>query len=244
NQEDANYNNCSRSRGRGRGISGNIGIGGDSSNVSGFGNQEDANYNNGSRSRGRGRGISGNIGIGGDSSNVSGFRNQDADYDNGSRSGGRARGISGNIGGRGSSSSTSGFGNPDADFDTNDNETETETSQHDLYQWHPSENAVVYKAWKRVMSSRYSDILGQCRRDVAHRATMDNITVGNDLLVFKPYTPSWKDQAYWDHEIDRLWITSRWKKKSNVARQNRLTEVDGEVSKHTAGSKTILQHKF
>ncbi|GKE05078.1 transposase, Ptta/En/Spm [Tanacetum coccineum] len=33
-------------------------------------------------------------------------------------------------------------------------------------------------------------------------------------------------------------------KKSNVARQNRLTEVDGEVSKHTAGSKTILQHKF
>ncbi|GJS58919.1 transposase, Ptta/En/Spm [Tanacetum coccineum] len=42
----------------------------------------------------------------------------------------------------------------------------------------------------------------------------------------------------------RMWNTSRWKKKSNVARQNRLTEVDGEVSKHTAGSKTILQHKF
>ncbi|GJY55814.1 hypothetical protein Tco_0454929 [Tanacetum coccineum] len=33
-------------------------------------------------------------------------------------------------------------------------------------------------------------------------------------------------------------------KKSDVARQNRLTEVDGEVSKHTAGFKTILQHKF
>ncbi|GJX42897.1 transposase, Ptta/En/Spm [Tanacetum coccineum] len=111
----------------------------------------------------------------------------------------------------------------------------------DLYQWHPSENAVVYKAWERVMSSRYS---GQCRRDAAHRATMDNITVGNDLSVLKPYTPSWIDQAHWDNMIDRLWNTSRWKKKSNVARQNRLTEVDGEVSKHTAGSKTILQHKF
>ncbi|GKC04596.1 transposase, Ptta/En/Spm [Tanacetum coccineum] len=36
----------------------------------------------------------------------------------------------------------------------------------------------------------------------------------------------------------------KMEKKSNVARQNRLTEVDGEVSKHTAGSKTILQHKF
>ncbi|GKC70538.1 transposase, Ptta/En/Spm [Tanacetum coccineum] len=115
---------------------------------------------------------------------------------------------------------------------------------HDLYQWHPSENAAVYKAWERVMSSRYSDILGQCRRDAAHRATMDNITVGNDLSVLKPYTPSWIDQAHWDNMIDRLWNTSRWKKKSNVARQNRLTEVDGEVSKHTAGSKTILQHKF
>ncbi|GKD83646.1 transposase, Ptta/En/Spm, partial [Tanacetum coccineum] len=29
-----------------------------------------------------------------------------------------------------------------------------------------------------------------------------------------------------------------------IARQNRLSEVDGQVSKHTAGSITILQHKF
>nr|GEV89020.1 transposase, Ptta/En/Spm [Tanacetum cinerariifolium] len=188
------------------------------------------------RSGGRGRGISGNISIGG-GSNVFGFRNQDADYDNGSRSGVRGRGRSRNIGGRGSS--TSGSGNPDADFDTNDNETETKTSRtcfaephvtrdiisifkvmfygpwatwrevdkesrdymfeefQDLYQWHLSENAAVYKAWERVMSSRYSG-----------------------------------DGIHQDG------------KKSNVARQNRLTEVDGEVSKHTAGSKTILQHKF
>ncbi|GJR11786.1 OLA1 protein [Tanacetum coccineum] len=44
--------------------------------------------------------------------------------------------------------------------------------------------------------------------------------------------------------ISRLWNTSRWKKKSAIARQNRLSEVDGQVSKHTAGSITILQHKF
>nr|GEZ11609.1 hypothetical protein [Tanacetum cinerariifolium] len=73
------------------------------------------------------------------------------------------------------------------------------------------------------MSSRYSDILGQCRRDAAHRATMDNITDGNDLSA-----------------VEYI----KMEKKSNVARQNKLTEVDGEVSKHTAGSKTILQHKF
>nr|GEW73103.1 transposase, Ptta/En/Spm [Tanacetum cinerariifolium] len=165
-------NSKGRGRGRGRVRSGNKrGIGGSSSNVSGFGNQEDANYDNGSRSGGRGRGRNGNISISG-GSNVFGFHNQDAYYDNGSRSGGRGRGISGNIGGRGSCC-TSEFSNPDADFDTNDNETETETSQ-------------------------------RIRGCGIHQDG----------------------------------------KKSNVARQNRLTEVDGQVSKHTVGSKTILQHNF
>nr|GEW85395.1 retrovirus-related Pol polyprotein from transposon TNT 1-94 [Tanacetum cinerariifolium] len=115
------YDNGSRSGGRG--ISGNIGIGG-GSNVSGFRNQ-DAYYNNGSRSRGRGRGKSGNIG--GRGSSTSRCGNPDADYNNCSIS--RGRGRSGNIGGRGSSS-ISGCGNPVADFETNDNETET--SQRNL----------------------------------------------------------------------------------------------------------------
>ncbi|GJY26887.1 transposase, Ptta/En/Spm [Tanacetum coccineum] len=114
----------------------------------------------------------------------------------------------------------------------------------DQYQWHPSENATVYRAWEKVMSSRFSDILGACRREAALRATEDNIKVGNDLSVLKPYTPSWIDQADWEDMIDMVWNTSRWKKKSTIARQNRLSEVDGQVSKHTAGSITILQHKF
>nr|GEW12860.1 hypothetical protein [Tanacetum cinerariifolium] len=90
--------------GRGRGISGNIVIGG-TSHVSGFSNQEDENYDNGSKSEGRGRGITRNISIGG-GSNVSGFRNQDVYYDNGNISGEKKRGESGNIGGRGSSSTS------------------------------------------------------------------------------------------------------------------------------------------
>ncbi|GJS44948.1 transposase, Ptta/En/Spm [Tanacetum coccineum] len=188
---------------------------------------------------------------------------QDVDYDDG-RSEGRGRGRSKNIGGRGSSNvSRFVLRNPTlpvilsvfsklcfmvlgrrGERLTKKAKTTCLRNFRIYNQSTPSENAAVYKAWERVMSSRYSDILGQCRRDAAHRATMDNITVGNDLSVLKPYTPSWIDQAHWDNMIDRLWNTSRWKKKSNVARQNRLTEVDGEVSKHTAGSKTILQHKF
>ena len=115
---------------------------------------------------------------------------------------------------------------------------------HDQYQWHPLENAAVRRAWENVMSSRFSDILGQCRREAAYRATLDNIKVGNDLSVLKPYTPSWIDQADWEDMIDRLWNTSGWKKKSAQARQNRLSEEDGQVSKHIAGSITILQTKF
>nr|GEX88919.1 hypothetical protein [Tanacetum cinerariifolium] len=232
--QDANYDDGSRSGGRRRARSRNIGIGG-SSNVSGLGNNNadyldgSRNYHDGNRSGGMGRGRSGNIGISGNSnvsglgnhergrsgnigiggsSNVSGFGNQDVNYDcdNGSIS--RGRGRSRNIGGRGSCS-TSGCGNPNADYDANDNEAET--SQHDQYQWYPSKNAAVYRAWEKVMSSRFSDILDQ---------------------------PDMEDM------IDMVWNTSRWKKKSIIARQNRLSEVDGEVSKHIAGSITILQHKF
>ncbi|GJY21814.1 hypothetical protein Tco_0394380 [Tanacetum coccineum] len=63
------------------------------------------------------------------------------------------------------------------------------------------------------MSSRYSDILGQCRKDAAHRATMDNITVGNDLSVLKPYTPSWIDSSI---GITRLRIAVEYIKMKKV----------------------------
>ncbi|GKA94590.1 OLA1 protein [Tanacetum coccineum] len=105
-------------------------------------------------------------------------------------------------------------------------------------QWHPSENAAVYRAWEKVMSSRFSDILGACRREAALRATEDNIKVGNNLFVLKQYTPSWIDQADWEDMIDRLWNTSRWKKKSAIARQNRLNEGSGDGTDEAVGSGT------
>ncbi|GJX86431.1 hypothetical protein Tco_0337205 [Tanacetum coccineum] len=108
----------------------------------------------------------------------------------------------------------------------------------DQYQWHPSENAAVYRAWEKVMSSRFSDILGACRREAALRATEDNIKVGNNLFVLKQYTPSWIDQADWEDMIDRLWNTSRWKKKSAIARQNRLNEGSGDGTDEAVGSGT------
>ncbi|GJW18356.1 putative reverse transcriptase domain-containing protein [Tanacetum coccineum] len=215
---NTDYDNGSMSRRRG--IGGNIGIGG-GSNVSGFRNQ-DANYDNGSRSRGRGRGKSRNIG--GRGSSTSRCGNPDADYDNGSIS--RGRGRSGNIDGRGSSS-TSGCGNPDADFDTNDNETETS---------------------QRVRGSNLvQSIPNHPSQSFAEpHVTRDIISIFK-VMFYGPWA-TWReiDQESRDYMFkefqDVEYITME--KKSNVARQNRLTKVDGEVSKHTAGSKTILQHKF
>nr|GFC52622.1 transposase, Ptta/En/Spm [Tanacetum cinerariifolium] len=189
--------------------------------TSGCGNP-DADYDNGSISRGRG--ISGNIG-GHGSSSTSGCDNQDADFDandNETETSQRVRGsnLIQSIPNHPSQRLMitlyyGGFAEPHVTHDIINifkvmfyglwatwREVDQESREHmfeefqDLYQWHPSENAAVYKAWERVMSSRYSNILGQCRRDAAHRATMDNITIGNDLLVLKSYTPSWIDQAH------------------------------------------------
>nr|GEZ36903.1 hypothetical protein [Tanacetum cinerariifolium] len=105
---NANYDDGSRSAGRGK--SRNIGIGG--SNVSELDNHN-AEYDDGSRSAGKGMGRSGNIGIGG-SSNVSKLCNHNADYDDGSKS--ASRGRSGNISICGSSN-VSGLGNHNAEYD-------------------------------------------------------------------------------------------------------------------------------
>ncbi|GKE63398.1 hypothetical protein Tco_1513765 [Tanacetum coccineum] len=65
---------------------------------------------------------------------------------------------------------------------------------------------------------------------------MYNITVGNDLSVLKPYTPSWIDQAHWDNMIDRLWNTPRKRKKRPVSlleayhRTHTSTNVSSEAS--------------
>ncbi|GKB72417.1 hypothetical protein Tco_0933829 [Tanacetum coccineum] len=177
-----------------RGRSGNIGIGG--SNVSGFGNQDaDYDYDNGSISRGRGRGRSGNIG-GRGSSSTSGYGNPNADYDNGTHYDANDYEVETSQHVRGSNLPQSIPNHPSqrpmitlyyGDFAeghiTRDIISILKVSfygswtswREDQYQWHTSENAAVYRAWEKVMSSRFSDILGECRREATLRATEDNI---------------------------------------------------------------------
>nr|GEW60240.1 probable aquaporin NIP5-1 [Tanacetum cinerariifolium] len=169
-----------------------------------------------------------------DSSSTSECGNQeDADYDNGSIS--RGRGRSGSIGGRGSSS-TSGCGNLDADFDTNDNEIETSQRVRgsNLVQSIPNHPS------QRPMITLYYGGFAE------PRVTYDIISIFK-FMFYGPWV-TWRevDQESRDYMFEEFQAVEyiEMEKKLNVARQNRLTEVDGEVSKHTARSNTILQHKF
>ncbi|GJW29384.1 transposase, Ptta/En/Spm [Tanacetum coccineum] len=268
--QDGNHVDGSRSLGRGHGRSSNVSRG----RSGHIGNQDvDYDYDNGSIGRGRGRGRSGNT-CGHGSRSTSGSGNPDPDYDNGTHGDTNDNATETSQHVHGSNLLQSIPNHPSQrpmmtlyyggfavtpcysgyyqyfkisfygswttwrEVDQESRDIMFEEFQ-DQYQWHPSENAAVYRAWEKVMSSRFSDIL-----EHSVRAIEDNIKDGNDVSVLKPYTPSWIDQADWEDMIDRVWNTLRWKKKSAIARQNRLSEVDGQISKHTTGSITILQHKF
>nr|GEV32213.1 hypothetical protein [Tanacetum cinerariifolium] len=188
NQEDANYDNGSRSGERGRGTSGNIGIG-SSSNVSEFVDQ-DVDYDDG-RSGGRGRGRSENIGDHG-SSNVSEFGNQeDANYDNVSRNRGMDSydepigDIEDNLSPQSTLQVLSSFEVYTSPM-TNPKEVEETTGilMEDLYQWHPSENAAVYKALERVMSSSVSSEASGSGMDATSKGrTREYITTSSKRVV-------------------------------------------------------------
>nr|GEV15156.1 hypothetical protein [Tanacetum cinerariifolium] len=247
--QDGDYDNGSTSGGRGRDITGNIGIGG-RSNVARFSNQG-GDYDDGSITGGRGR--TRNIGIGGRSnqklrrgrgrsehigigvgSNVAGFGNRNGDNVDGSRSLGRGHGRSGNVS-RGRSGH---IGNQDVDYDCDNGSI--------------SRGRGKGRSGNTCGRGSYNSFgCGNSDADYdngTHGDTNDNATEtsqhvhGSNLLQSIPNHQSQRPMLTLYY--GGVWNTSRWKKKSAIARQNRLSEVDGQVSKHTTGSIIILQHKF
>lgn len=55
--------------------------------------------------------------------------------------------------------------------------------------------------------------------------------------------PEWIRTELWDKMVDH-WSREEWQKKSTSAKQNRLTEKDGGITKHTCGSIPITEHEF
>nr|GEX55052.1 hypothetical protein [Tanacetum cinerariifolium] len=209
--QDGDYNDDIRGLGRGRGRSKHIGIG-VGSNVAELGNQN-GDYDDDSKSLGKGRGRSEHISIG-VGSNVARFSNQNRDHVDGSRSLGRGQGRSSNVS-RGRSGH---IGNQDVDYDC--------------------DNGSISRGRGKGRSGntcgRGSYNSSGCGNPDAnydngtHGDTNDNATEtsqyvhGLNLLQSTPNHQSQRPMLTLYY--GGVWNTSRWKKKSAIARQNRLSE--------------------
>ena len=61
----------------------------------------------------------------------------------------------------------------------------------------------------------------------------------------KGYNKSkWISVQIWDQLIENEWGTERWEAKSKKGKQNRLTEKEGTITKHTSGSVSFPVHEY
>ena len=104
----------------------------------------------------------------------------------------------------------------------------------------------MQEIWERRCSKNYNDNLSSARTraaELSNRAghPYDVNDPHRDMNLLKPYHPDWLSPAIWIAMIDH-WNNEHWKAVSVVSRKNRMTEVDGEISKHTSGSKSFGAH--
>jgi hypothetical protein len=98
------------------------------------------------------------------------------------------------------------------------------------YKWLPQDDRLVKKTWEKTAVSLFKDILFKAR-DIAKKEAKSRL-----LINMKGHGPHWMDKAIWDELVDNHWDTEGWKRKSKVGHDNRLTEKDGSITKHTGGS--------
>ncbi|CAH1437056.1 unnamed protein product [Lactuca virosa] len=114
-----------------------------------------------------------------------------------------------------------------------------------LYQWPLSSESLVHTAWENSYKKRFSNIMQSAREDSLQQALDANVkaSLQGDLSLLKPFNPKWIKKKDWVYMIDKVWNTSKWKRRSESGKQNRNKMEDGSVSKHCGGSISIPQHK-
>ncbi|KAJ9558810.1 hypothetical protein OSB04_013424 [Centaurea solstitialis] len=113
----------------------------------------------------------------------------------------------------------------------------------EFYTWDPALDAKMQEIWERRCLKNYNDNLSAARSRAAglsNRAghPYDRNDPRRDMNLLKPYHPDWLSPAIWIAMIDH-WNNEHWKAVSVGSRKNRMTEVDGEISKHTNGSRSF-----
>ena len=104
----------------------------------------------------------------------------------------------------------------------------------------------MQEIWERRCSKNYNDNLSSARTraaELSNRAghPYDVNDPHRDMNLLKPYHPDWLSPAIWITMIDH-WNNEHWKAVFVVSHTNRMTEVDGEISKHTSKSISFGEH--
>lgn len=79
--------------------------------------------------------------------------------------------------------------------------------------------------------------MSDARNYAKRKANTDDISRTNG------FGPPWISPDVWNQLISEHWVTEKWRRKSEVARQNRKKEVDSDVTRHTSGSISFVAHR-
>ncbi|XP_012836396.1 PREDICTED: uncharacterized protein LOC105957032 [Erythranthe guttata] len=107
----------------------------------------------------------------------------------------------------------------------------------EYYQWLPEHEPAIKKSWSRMSGKNLSNMFNDAREAAMKAAKSE------DPLKMKGNGPKWLSASDWDKLVDEVFATDEWKKRSESARSNRLTEKNGCITKHTGGSIPIREHE-
>ena len=96
---------------------------------------------------------------------------------------------------------------------------------------------IIKEAFLRKCGHRYATSLYQARE----KALKDNKKL--NISETKGLGPSCIRGDIWDAMVD-IWARKEWQEKSKAAVDNRKTEKDGVITKHTCGSISIVEHRL
>lgn len=105
------------------------------------------------------------------------------------------------------------------------------------YTWDPVDEYKIKEVWNAIASRRFSDALNRARKEACEKTGKKKVedTKGNG--------PSWIPPEVWNKLIDDYWSGPKWEKKSEAARNNRLTVKEDSISKHSGGSISFSLHR-
>jgi len=106
----------------------------------------------------------------------------------------------------------------------------------------------MFVLWEAKSKKNYKEALNSARTRASKLAVSqgrpyEETGPHRDMNLLKDFPLQWLTKRIWNDMIDR-WNNERWKTKSNKASLNRMTLVDGEISKHTGGSIPFSMHNY